>query len=587
MAARPEDTSDHTSHTPTSDFGPFYFGNRRFPRPTGFPVAHDIDKLLRKNIVPIRESENARPEGPFLTSSTTPMEREKIEKLRVTITENLRVQRGGAEPISYIDIGNVLSDVSARQNHTIFGRRGCGKSLLLHYSAQRLPSSIKSVYLNCEDFKNHSYPGVLIEILDALFGELERHLTGWFGKKKRSRLLVQQIRSQLKEMRTKPDQKKSQVRSKSVSSSTKEAKDAAQLNFEPVLLAMEDKTSELQAREIEEIYQSGESKVRELNSWLPMLKSQIREFFAESSSVKSVYLQIDDFYHLNRVDQPLVIDFIHRVCKDLPLYFKLATLRHASTLYVDKHGQPIGAQERHDYQPINIDFTFADFKKTVSQNRSIFREYGQLAGITIEEIDSLFKGEGFERLVLAGGGVPRDCLSLFLEILPSVQPPERDGKIGKDDVRTLSRSNFERRIEELKQDSEGNEQSTLLSGIYALRQYCVQDKKTNVFLVSESELQNNAKVRALLYRLLDYRIIHSAGSALTHKSQPGGSYHAFMIDAGCYAHMRILDGRLVEIDLNEADAKERMRSAPILEAAIFSQLWRSAPIDIETALVTS
>jgi hypothetical protein len=35
--------------------------------------------------------------------------------------------------------------------------------------------------------------------------------------------------------------------------------------------------------------------------------------------------------------------------------------------------------------------------------------------MTTEEVDGLFKGEGFEGLVLAGGGVPRDCLSLFLE----------------------------------------------------------------------------------------------------------------------------------------------------------------------------
>lgn len=66
--------------------------------------------------------------------------------------------------------------------------------------------------------------------------------------------------------------------------------------------------------------------------WLPRLKQGIREFFELSTSVHAVYLQIDDFYHLKRVDQPLVMDYIHRLCKDLPLYFKVATLRHASTL---------------------------------------------------------------------------------------------------------------------------------------------------------------------------------------------------------------------------------------------------------------
>jgi hypothetical protein len=310
--------------------------------------------------------------------------------------------------------------------------------------------------------------------------------------------------------------------------------------------------------------------------WLPRLKQQISEFFDLSKTVKSVFLQVDDFYHLSREDQPLVMDYIHRLCKDLPLYFKVATLKHASTLYADRLGQPLGAQERHDYQPINIDFTFSDFKKTVNQNRK--------AGLGESEVDDLFKGEGFQRLVIAGGGVPRDCLSLFLEVLDSVQPPAGDGRIGKDDVRILSRANFERRIEELKQDSEGKEQGILIRGIYVLRQFCF-DKKSNVLLISEALLQQNGNIRNLLYRLMDYRVIHSAGTALTHKSQ-SGTYHAFVIDIGCYAHMRKLIGRFAEIDVSAKDAKERMRSGPVLDEKMFSNLWESAPQDSESALVS-
>ena len=87
------------------------------------------------------------------------------------------------------------------------------------------------------------------------------------------------------------------------------------------------------------------------------------------------------------------------------------------------------------------------------------------AGLKNGEIDGLFKGAGFERLVLAGGGVPRDCLSLSLTVLDAAQPPNGDGRIGKDEVRISSRSNFERRIADLKQDSGGSEQLTLIRGV--------------------------------------------------------------------------------------------------------------------------
>ena len=155
--------------------------------------------------------------------------------------------------------------------------------------------------------------------------------------------------------------------------------------------------------------------------------------------------------HLKRTDQAFVVDYIHRLCKDLPLYFKIATLRHASTLFVDREGQPIGAQERHDYQPINIDYTFSQFRKTADQNWQILEKSGERAGLSNTEVESLFKGEGFNRLVMAGGGVPRDVLSLFLETLSDVDALH-GGKIGKDEVRILSRTNFERKIEELKRD---------------------------------------------------------------------------------------------------------------------------------------
>lgn len=93
--------------------------------------------------------------------------KEKLSDLRKVITENLRVQRDG-QSIDYINVGMALQNACSKQNHAIFARRGCGKTLLLHHSSRALESDMKSVYLNCEDFRRHSFPNVLIEILYAL-----------------------------------------------------------------------------------------------------------------------------------------------------------------------------------------------------------------------------------------------------------------------------------------------------------------------------------------------------------------------------------------------------------------------------------
>lgn len=508
----------------------------------------------------------------------------KINALRQKITEGLRIQRDTNEPVPYMDAANVVGDACARQNHTIFARRGCGKTLLLHHSTKELANTkTRTVYLNCEDFKRHSFPNVLLEILDALFSELERHLTGWFGRNKQSRILVQGIRQQLVALRQTEDVHEEAVRRTATTQGSKELGGGLGTKGDHGEASMSGKVSSAQKDEVERSFKIRNDKLRELDTWLPRLKEQVREFFERSSSVTAVFLQIDDLYHLKKADQPFVIDYLHRLCKDLPLYFKVATLRHASSLYMDVDGQPIGAQERHDYQPINIDYTFADFERTREQNRKILQEFGKAAGIKPAEIDELFKGEGLSRLVMAGGGVPRDTPSLFLEVLGTVRAEGRD-KIGKDDVRLMSKSNFEKRIAELKQDSEGGEQDVLMKGIYVIREFCLS-KGTNAFLMSEKSLQQNDGFRTLVYRLMDYRIIHSAASALTHKSQPG-TYQAFVIDIGCYAHLRKLDGRFNELDVSESDAKDRVRSAPVLEESSFNAAFDHAPNDAEEALLT-
>ena len=83
---------------------------------------------------------------------------EALAKLREVITENLRIQKSGAPTIRYIDVTHALDDARARQNHVIFARRGCGKTLLLHNAASLAGDDRKTIYLNCEDFQEPLFP---------------------------------------------------------------------------------------------------------------------------------------------------------------------------------------------------------------------------------------------------------------------------------------------------------------------------------------------------------------------------------------------------------------------------------------------
>ncbi len=175
-------------------------------------------------------------------------------------------------------------------------------------------------------------------------------------------------------------------------------------------------------------------------------------------------------------------------------------------------------------------------------------------------------------------------MSLFIEALSAVSSAsEGDGRIGKDDVRILSRQNFENRIEELKDDCNDQEEDSLIKTIYIIRKFCL-DRQTNIFMIRERELQQNDQFRALIYRLLDYRIVHSCADALTHKSEEG-TYKAFAIDIGSYAHLRKLRGRFSEIDVSENKAKEKYRSSPILGVAEFEDYSNNAPENFSEELL--
>jgi len=501
----------------------------------------------------------------------------KITELRNAITENLRVQKGTIKSIPYIDVSNALNDICTRQNHTVFGRRGCGKTLLLHHSKKKLEGKIKVIYLNCEDFKHHSFPNVLIEILDAMFEELEVSLSGWF-KSSNSKKNIKAVRKKLETLRVEEDTSTGSVVETHKSQKIQEVDLGTNISSQKANFDLKLGKRGSLSHEKKVSYLTSNSKIKDLNLWLPALKKQIQNIIDGIKDIGDVFLQLDDFYHLKRDVQPQVMDYIHRICKDSPFHFKIATLRHASILFSDRDGQPIGAQERHDYQSINVDFTFIDFQKTYQQNLNILYAFGDLVDLKSKEIDSYFRGEAFKRLVMAGGGVPRDCLSLLLEVLD----PNNLKKIIKDDIRIKSRSNFERRIEELKQDSEAADEAILINGIYVLRAFCLS-RKTNIMMVSEEMMQQEDGIRELMNRLLDYRIIHSVGTALTHKST-SGTFQAFAIDIGCYAHLRKLKGKFNEIDVSEVAALDKIRSAPVLTDDIFIELWRNNLDDAKEVL---
>ena len=201
--------------------------------------------------------------------------KDKLSKLRQVITENLRVQRA-VELVEYVSVGSALEDVCAKQNHTIFARRGCGKTLLLHHSSRILPKEIRSIYLNCEDFKRHTFPNVLIEILSSLFKEIKGNLSGWFGKKRRTRELIQDVLNRLTVLQKASDVQSEEVKKTTGTESVETFAGSAGAEAYSLNIKADGSLSNRRREEIERTFKLHKEKLQELDRWLPKLKSQIR-----------------------------------------------------------------------------------------------------------------------------------------------------------------------------------------------------------------------------------------------------------------------------------------------------------------------
>jgi hypothetical protein len=135
---------------------------------------------------------------------------------------------------------------------------------------------------------------------------------------------------------------------------------------------------------------------------------QIFRDIAEVSGGDS-YLFLDDLYQIGRSDQPSLVDYFHRIAKDNGLWLKIGTIRHRSDWYRLGH-PPIGVKLGDDVDDIDLDVTLEKYTTAKRFLMSILRKFAVECGI---DLGDLLTDGAQDRLVLASGGVARDCLAIF------------------------------------------------------------------------------------------------------------------------------------------------------------------------------
>ncbi|MCZ7580880.1 MAG: hypothetical protein M5U21_08685 [Fimbriimonadaceae bacterium] len=488
--------------------------------------------------------------------------KDDIANLLGHLEEHLRAtQKAG---LTFVDPRHLRRSLASKQNHAIFGRRGAGKSTfvksLLGTEATR---EHLAIYVNLEDYKDISFPNIILHVLRASFREVAASIKRsaflwWFtAEKRRAVSVLGNTISELTTALAAPDKQDQTVRTRTAT------EDSASAG-----LKIEGASTGLSAKVAREEEVSRTDKMDKLNQLRLNIEGykEIIELVSRALGERPLFLILDDFYFVPKSVQPEFIDFFHRLTKGTDLFLKIATIKHRSKLYKQGDETYIGMELAADVYEIDMDYTLDKFDDLKDFMR-------QLLGVAIKDsgaclnVDDLFAGDGFGQLCLASGGVPRDFLSLFVRVARKVLRNPQD-RIGKVEVNEEAIAALGNKMDSLKTDS-ADERETLEAYLACIREFVYGQKRTNVFLVLKPDLETNAQERQALRELVDLRLIHLVDSNTSAAPSDGRRYEAYLLDVGLYENSRPRNFTQLEPGTRDARARrDELRAAPRLDLGV-------------------
>lgn len=516
-------------------------------------------------------------------SVATHLDSGAVDKLLVLCEEVMRATPAGAERFVEPAAG-VLARAISKQHHIVFGRRGSGKSSLLRKTEADLTVDRRPVaFVDLETFKGHTYPDVLISVLlstlKAFATWIDKAATApaskasfWkkvFGKtpsrpafnktattevRKELQGLISDLQKQLHEADAVQVQQKETIKD--------EASDAVGGSVGANVHGLTASVGTTSAEKKAAITETSSAYIHQKVEYLHQHIMQYRDLFQKLSSLSGgpSFLILDDLYHIRKADQPKVLDYFHRIAKGSNVWLKIGTIKHRSVWYV--HGDPpIGMKENDDVKEINLDVSLEEFETLRKFLHNVLDDLTKEAGLRTSDV---IKKSSVERLIIASGGVARDFVGILSKAISKARNrPRGDGRrthVGTEDVNSGTGDYFPSKQAELKRDT-ADESEYLEAAFAHLRDFCLNDAKSNVFLVDQ---KLDGPRRDAINQLVDLRLIHPVRSRVTLKAQSQGRlFEAYMLDLSQYSASRKVRGiRLV--DLGPGTNQDIMRRAGLI-----------------------
>ena len=519
----------------------------------------------------------------------------EVEKL-LTLLDEIARWRPGRKGV-YLDEQGALASILADANHVVMGRRGSGKTRLLDELDRKLnKEKTWVVTVEAEELKFLSFPDILIQIirrfLEAFSGLLDpspeflskewwllqkqkiRHPLKFRRNRKRRLDLLSKTRSLLNVFCSLLDEAEESQATYSVTagtSTTTGSRTNAGVGSHGFNVGSEwyegSETGEVEQRERTQ-NETKSNKVERLLGDFKSLLIQVCE-----TTDRSVILAVDDFYFVRRADQPVVIDYMHRICKNTNAFLKIATIKHRTHLKAVRGGVVTGVTLGHEIQEINLELTLGQFWLITKFLEGIWAQACKSVGIS--DPKSLFRGDGFQQAVLASGGIPRDFFGV-IKLALRVARLRNEDAVGKLRINEAARQYAEdTKLPEINEDLDVDADLVKLL-LYDISRFAKEVKKKNCFHVDLDQLAADPEIQHLIDSLVDSRLIHLISDDTTNSKRAGRRFAAYLVDVGLYGHpQRRGDRSIEEVEFWEKDNAGRLKNlerSPIYSLRTVEQL---------------
>ncbi len=472
---------------------------------------------------------------------------QEVSKLKHHVKDSFRV-RPNHNP-KYIDVEGHLTRLSSKQHQIIYGRRGSGKScLLVHYKNDiGKDNNILSNYISVDEIKRLGYPDVLIRLLLKIMESMPRSKQKW----RRFLFCQTKLQKHIKELRE-------LLKQAEVLKVKKEEKKQSKYSAKGEYRGVGGNVG--MSRAIGSLSEFEEKKLDSLERFLPDYKDALVKEL-EKSKYDACFLLLDDFYLIKRDRQPDVLDYVHRLVRGTDFYLKVATIRHRTDI-IRHDGQTIGVQLDQDLEQINLDRTLEDLTSPSDYLARILNSMAK--DVNLENAsETLFNKSGFEKLVIASGGVPRDFLTIFVNAI--------DNAISTGNVKHLTPTNiwksassfsYRSKLKALRDDV--NTEAINLERLFRdLMKFCIQDKKRTCFLISQDEAQSFPRVHDMILQLMDFKLIHVIEPDTSAASGRKGRFEAYTLDFSLFMEPRKRNIQIVEFwNFDEGGRRIGVRESP-------------------------